>query len=99
MFMPKLGIMHPRNRFSSRVVAGLFLTALLFFAENVFSQAAPAQAQGNTAPPTTVQQPAGNGTQSQPSTAPQSQPSAPGTTQGQTGSPSSAPANQAQPQN
>ena len=95
MFMPKLGTMHPRNRFSSRVVAGLFLTGLLFFAESVFSQAAPAPAQGNTTAPPTGQQPAGNGTQSQPSTAPQSQPSAPGTTQAPTGSSPSAPANQA----
>lgn len=99
MFMPKLGIMHPRNRFSSRVVAGLFLTALLFFTESMFSQAAPAPAQGNTTAPTTVQQPAGNGTQGQPSTQPQSQPSAPATTQAPTGSSSSAPANQAPAQN
>jgi Ca-activated chloride channel homolog len=99
MFMPKLGIMHPRNRFSSRVVAGLFLTTLLLFAESAFSQATPAPAQGNTTAPTTVQQPSGNGPQSQRSTAPQSQPSAPGTTQGQTGSSPSAPPNQAPAQN
>jgi len=99
MFMPKLGIMLPRNRFSSRVVAGLFLTALLFFAESAFSQATPPPAQGNTTAPTTGQQPAGNGTQSQPSTAPQSQPSGPATTQAPTGSSPSAPANQAPAQN
>jgi Ca-activated chloride channel homolog len=99
MFMPKLGTMLPRNRFSSRVVAGVFLTALLFFAETAFSQTTPAPNQGNTTAPASVQQPAGNGTQSPPSTAPQSQPSAPATTPGQPGSSPSAPANQAPAQN
>jgi Ca-activated chloride channel homolog len=67
MFMPKLGIMHLRNRFfSSRVAAGLFLATGLIASGLVFSNSAKgqtssapaAQSAPSTGAPNSAQQPA-----------------------------------------
>lgn len=107
MFMPKLGIMHLRNRLSSRVVTGSFhkisaaviLAALVVSTHAAFCQAnSAAPAQTNPSAPNHAQQPVTAAPQSQPST--QAQPSTQPQPANQTPGPGTAPAaNQAAGQN
>ena len=84
MFMQKLGTMHPRNRLSSRVAAGLCLAITIIFSTSAVERAA---CQASSAAPPPSNQPASPNAAQQPSS---------GTTQGQTPAPSQ-PATGAQP--
>ena len=91
MFMPKLGIMHLRNRlFSFRVAAGLFVVSSLIAAELVFTDSAKGQASSAPPPQNAPGASAPNSTQ-QPAT-PQSGPTV---SQPAQAAPTQTPSNQA----